>query len=170
MSHSQRERSSPPEVVDYATVSELCPTATVHRVVTSLSFRMCNYFDGMLTDGTSTMRLDGFRGEHQKSVLFSREHGGDSKNRNTDNKGAEKIKVPEDEGNEHLPMIVAEIKDEKVQLFQKVSTNVKVGGLEKQDVDQTDTINITLWESLYNDLRLKLFSGKILCCTVDWDT
>ena len=62
-----------PELDDYTDINEPFQTANLHGVLKTLSpvkkGKTCRYFDGVLTDGTSTMRLVGFRQDQQKRLI-----------------------------------------------------------------------------------------------------
>ena len=62
-----------PKLDNYIDITEPFQTANLHSVLKTLSpvkkGKTCRYFDGVLTDGTSTMRLVGFRQEQQKQLI-----------------------------------------------------------------------------------------------------
>ena len=69
---ASRKRPAP-ELDEYTDITEPFQTANLHGVLKTLSpvkkGKTCRYFDGVLTDGTSTMRLVGFRQDQQSDSL-----------------------------------------------------------------------------------------------------
>ena len=195
-SNSRKRSAPPPELDDYTAVSEPCPTANVHGVVKTLSpvkkGKRSKYFDGVLTDGTSNLRLVGFHSEQQKRLCtFSKDKTPvalqncelkPSRQGNTMEvilktatqivKSPKKIEVLEDEADADplSPMTVADIKE--LQPFEKVSTIVKViskkvpilvaGGKKKQDVLVGDQTS-TIAVSLWENYVDTLSQNESYC-------
>jgi len=72
------KRPAPPELHNFNDVSQPYSNANLHAVIKSLSpvkkGRHSIYFDGVLTDGSSTLRTVGFHSEQQKQLsAFSRD-------------------------------------------------------------------------------------------------
>ena len=163
---ASRKRPAP-ELDDYTDITEPFQTANLHGVLKTLSpvkkGKTCRYFDGVLTDGTSTMRLVGFRQDQQKRLITFSENktpvslqdcqikvsrqGNQMeallKNGTKIFPSTRKFDIPEDEdADTSAAVTVAEIQE--IQLFEKVSASVKVlhkkdptqipGGKTKQDV------------------------------------
>ena len=67
------------EIEDYSDIDSERETANLHGVVRNLSpvkkGRRASYFEGHMTDGTSRMRLIGFKAEQRKKLLEFSESG-----------------------------------------------------------------------------------------------
>ena len=175
--HLMASRKRPaPEVDHLDNVSQPIPSANLHGVVKNLSpvkkGRNSIYFDGVLTDGTSTLRLVGFRTDQQKRLsTFSRDRTPVSlqncevkqsrqghtmevmlKNSTHIVQSSKEIPMPDDPEPEE-PSVVTLLQLKKIQPFQKITTNVKVllkktpiivpGGKTKQDVIVGDHTSTT---------------------------
>jgi len=145
-----RKRPAPPELHNFDDVSQPYPNANLHAVVKSLSpvkkGRHSIYFDGVLTDGSSTLRMVGFRSEQQKRLsAFSRDKTPISlqnceikqsrqghqmevmlKNSTQIVKSPKVIEVPDEEDIPEIPAVITLSQIRHIQQFQKVSTEVKV--------------------------------------------
>ena len=176
---ASRKRPSP-ELDHFDDVNQPYPTANLHGVIKTLSpvkkGRNSNYFDGVLTDGTSTLRLVGFRSEQQKRLnSFSRKKTPVSL-QNCEIKPSRqghsmevmlktatqilhspKVIEVTDEDVPETPQVRTLLQIPQIQPFPKIAADVKVilkkdpiivpGGKKKQDVgDHTSTTTVTLWE------------------------
>lgn len=60
------------EIDSFAAIDKPLPNASIHAAITSLSpvkrGKNSFYFDGMLTDGTTNLRVVGFTAEQQKKL------------------------------------------------------------------------------------------------------
>ena len=145
-----RKRPAPPELHNFDDVSQPYPNANLHAVIKSLSpvkkGRHSIYFDGVLTDGSSTLRLVGFRSEQQKRLsTFSRDKTPISlqnceikqsrqghqmevmlKNSTQIVKSPKIIEIPDEEDIPEIPAVITLSQIQHVQQYQKVSTDVKV--------------------------------------------
>jgi len=187
-----RKRTAPPELHNLDDVSQPYPNANLHAVIKSLSpvkkGRHSTYFDGVLTDGDSTLCMVGFRSEQQKRLsAFSRDKTPISlqnceikqsrqgyqmevmpKNLTQIVKSPKVIEVPDEEG---IPAVITLSQTRHIQQFLKVSTEVKVlvkresiyisTGKMKQDVivaDHTSTMKVNLWEDYVDFMEDKSYS------------
>ena len=148
--HIMASRKRPaPELDNYTDITEPFQTANLHGVLKTLSpvkkGKTCRYFDGVLTDGTSTMRLVGFRQDQQKRLITFSENktpislqdcqikvsrqGNQMeallKNGTKISPSTRKFDIPEgDDADTSAAITMAEIQE--IQPFDKVSASVKV--------------------------------------------
>ena len=166
------------EVDDYSNLGEM-ETVNIHGVLKTLSpvkkGKHSNFFDGVLTDRTSKMRVVGFRSEHRRKlgtfsdskdpvtledcqVKLSRQgHRMQALLKNTTkiSPSAKTFNIPDED--QSGSVILAKVEDKPA--FEKVTVVVKVqskadavevtGGKRKQDLvvaDSTSSMTVVLWE------------------------